>query len=157
RRCGASDAVEHGDVGQVAIQPVVVQAVAHDEHVGNRESDVVDPDVHLPTTALVQEHACAHAARPAGLQRPLQPGERQARVDDVVDDENVAIRDVDGKLDGEAYRARGGRARAVACGAHEVEGDVDREPAHEIGDERDRALKDTNQHRSGPGVVAGDR
>src|SRR4029453_19368645 len=61
RRCGASDAGEHGDVGQVAVKPVVVEAVAHDEHVGNPESDVVDPDVHLPPAALVQEHARAHA------------------------------------------------------------------------------------------------
>src|SRR5262245_20483287 len=157
RRCGASDAVERGDVGQVAVKAVVVEAVAHDEYVGNRETDVVDPDVHLPPDDLVQEHARAHAAWSAVLERPLQGGERKARVDDVVDDEDVAIGDVDREVDGETHRPRGGRAPAVARSAHEVEGDVDREPTHQIGNERDRTLEDTDQHRNGPSVVARDR
>src|SRR5258705_332113 len=64
RRSGASEAVERGDVGQVAVEPVVVQAVAHHEHVGDREADIVDRDVRQPPAALVEEHARAYAARP---------------------------------------------------------------------------------------------
>src|SRR6185436_15595072 len=93
-RCGASDAVEGGDVGQVAVKPVVVEAVADNEHVGNREAHVIDGDVYLTPAALVEEHARPHAPGPAHLEHPLQRVERQTRVDDVVDKEDVTVGDV---------------------------------------------------------------
>src|SRR5215510_3453526 len=156
-RCGASDAVEGGDVGQVAVKPVVVEAVADNEHVGDRESHVIDEDIYLTPAALVEKHARPHASGPARLEHPLQRVERQTRVDDVVDDEDVTVGDVDREVDDEAHRARGGRGRAIAGGAHEVEGDIDREVTHEISDERDRTLENSDQDGCGPRVVAGDR
>src|SRR5262245_50970156 len=156
-RYGASDAVEGGDVGQVAVKPVVVEAVADNEHVGNRESHVIDGDVYLTPAALVEKHARPHASGPARLEHPLQRVERQTRVDDVVDNEDLTVGDVDREVEDEAHRARGGRGRAIAGGAHEVEGGVEREVTHEIGDERDRALENPDQDGCGPHVVAGDR
>src|SRR5918999_6182071 len=45
RRAAVDRWLEHADVGQVAVALVVVEAIADDESVRNREADVVDGDL----------------------------------------------------------------------------------------------------------------
>ena len=75
---------------EVAIFLVVVESVADDEPVFDRESDVLDLDVHYPAGRLAQQ-----ARGPQGLRRPgaedvLKIRERQPGVDDVFDDDDVS-------------------------------------------------------------------
>src|SRR6266513_2936859 len=70
---GAEDAHE----AEVAVQLAVVEAVAHDELVGDREADVVDRDLHEPPRGLVEQRA-----------DPKRPGVLAAQVaDEVVEGE----------------------------------------------------------------------
>src|SRR5207249_684776 len=152
-----SDPVERRDVGQVAVEAVVVEAVPDHEDVRDREPDVVEGDLRLATTGLVEKDARAQALRTARLERTFQRGQGEAGVDDVVDDEHVAARDVDAEVGDDPHRARGAGSRPVARRAEKIDGEIDRQPAHEVGDERHRALENADQHGIRPGVVAGDR
>ena len=49
--------LEHPDVAQVAVQLAVVEPVADDELVGDREPDVVDRDLDQPPGGLVEQGA----------------------------------------------------------------------------------------------------
>src|SRR4030095_12261445 len=81
--------IEDGDVPQIPVIAVVVEAVAHHELVGNREADVVDGDLDLPTGHLVQEHAEREAPGMSGRQIPAQIGDGTPRVDDVLHDDHI--------------------------------------------------------------------
>ena len=73
----------------------VVEAVADDELVRDREADVVDRDVHEPPGGLVEERADPERARVLAAQVPEQVVERQPGVDDVLDEQDVAAVDAD--------------------------------------------------------------
>jgi hypothetical protein len=76
--------------------PALVQAetVAGEELVGHREADVAERDViHEPPIRPVEQRAGGDLAWAAELEGLDEVVERQARVDDVLDDEDVAARD----------------------------------------------------------------
>ena len=80
-------------VPKVTVELAVIEAVAHDELVRDREPDVVDGDVHEPAGRLVEQRADPERPRVLAAQVPEQVVERQARVDDVLDEQDVAAVD----------------------------------------------------------------
>src|SRR6476620_6659953 len=89
---------EHTDVGQVPVALREVQPVADHEAVRNLEADPAHGHIDLAAGRLGQERADLQRGRLARLQVANQVRERQARVDDVLDDEDVAALDVDGQV-----------------------------------------------------------
>ena len=75
--------------GQVAVALGVVEAVADDELVRDVEADVADRHVDLGGLGLAQQRADLDRGRAARPEVAQQPGQRQAGVDDVLDDEDV--------------------------------------------------------------------
>jgi hypothetical protein len=74
--------------------PLQVEPVADEEVVGHGEADVAERDVvDEPPVGPVQQRAGRDLARAAQGERLDQVVERQARVDDVLDDEDVTPRD----------------------------------------------------------------
>src|SRR4051812_18315352 len=86
---GAEDAHE----AEIAVQLAVVQAIAHDELVGNRETDVVDRDLDEPPGGLVEQRADPERPWILAAQVADEVVERQPRVDDVLDDQDLLTLD----------------------------------------------------------------
>ena len=78
------------DEGQVAELAGIVETVSDDESVLDLESDVFDLDVDLAAAGLAQQAGGSQRFRIAGAQNVLQIMQRQARIDDVFDDNDVA-------------------------------------------------------------------
>src|SRR3954468_11660525 len=86
----AASVADDGDVGEVSVLAGIVQAVAHDELVFDAEADVIDGDVDLPPRRLAEQAGGADVTRRTRLQDVLQVRQREASVDDVFDDQDVA-------------------------------------------------------------------
>ena len=140
----------------VAISLREVEAVPDHEAVGDLEPDVADGNVDLAPLRLRQERAHLERRRLAGLETPHQVGQRQPRVDDVLDDEHVSARDVDVEILEDAHDARGVGGRAVARDRHEVDFARDRELAHEVGHEEHGSLEHADEEEIAARVVGGD-
>ena len=82
--------------------------------------------------------------------------ERQARVDDVLDEQHVAVLDRGVEVLEDADDARGVGRRAVARDRHEVDLAGDLELAHQVGDEEHGALEDADDQELAALVVAAD-
>src|SRR3954452_10280806 len=87
--------VQKADIGEVAVPLGEIEPVADDELVRDLEADVSHRDVDLAAAGLRQQGADLERRGLAGLQVAHQVRERQAGVDDVLDDEHVAAGDVD--------------------------------------------------------------
>lgn len=85
---------ERADERKVPVLLRVVEAVADDELVGNVEADPLDVDRDLGRLGLPQEGADLQGGGLAGAEVRQQPGQGQAGVDDVLDDQDVLALDV---------------------------------------------------------------
>src|SRR5207237_276939 len=83
--------LEGDDVLEVAEPLAMVEAVPDDESVGALESDVAKLRGNDATHRLVEQRAHLERCRPSSAKRVEQVRERQARIDDVLDEQHVAI------------------------------------------------------------------
>src|SRR5690242_11714208 len=81
--------VQYADVGQVPVSLRKVEPVPDDELVRDLEAHVAHGDVDLAPRRLRQEGADLEAGGLPRLQVPHQVREREAGVDDVLDDEHL--------------------------------------------------------------------
>src|SRR5262249_34746267 len=95
-------------------------------------------------------------ARRAGPQQLQHVVEGQARVHDVLDDQEVAAIEALRKVLDELDLARGLRGRSVGRDRDVVEGERQVDGAREVGEERAGALQDADEVRLLAGVVGGD-
>src|SRR5436190_2573361 len=148
--------VQHADVGQIAVALAEIEPVADHEPVRDLEADVAHRHVDLAPGRLRHQGAHLEARRLPRLQVAHQVREREAGVDDVLDDEHVAAFDVDVEvLEDPDDPGRIGRG-AVARDLHEVDLALHREMAHQVGHEEDGALEDADQEQVAALVVGGD-
>src|SRR5579884_1844833 len=124
--------VQDADVGQIPVALGEVEAVPDHEAVRDLEARVADRDVDLPALGLGQQRADLEARRPPRLEIAHEIRERQARVDDVLDDESVPALDVDVKILEDPHDARGVGRRAVARDRHEVDLAGHGQVAHQV-------------------------
>src|SRR5436190_7740111 len=87
--------IQYAHVGQVPVSLGEIEPVPDHEPVGDLEADVADGHVDFAPIRLGQESADLQAGRLAGLEVPHQVRECQPRIDDVLDDKDVAALDVD--------------------------------------------------------------
>ena len=85
--------VERGDVRQAPVALRVVEAVADRKPVGDLEADVAAADVRLAPGRLREERAHLERRRLSRFEVPDEVREGEARVDDVLDDQDVASLD----------------------------------------------------------------
>jgi hypothetical protein len=155
----ASTSAKDVEVRKVSEPFLEIEPVPDEELVRDREPDVADGEVFDQAAIRTVEEG----HRREGARRPERQGldqvvERQARVDHVLDDQNVAARDLGVEVlqEPDAGMSAGVGACGVAGELHEVEGMVDRQSPGEIGEEDDAGLERRNQQRLEPRVVAGD-
>src|SRR5205085_5675522 len=86
--------VQNPDIRQVAVFLLVVQAVADYENIRNLEPQVGHRHFHPAGVRLAEQGTDPQALRTANLQLLQQIRERQAGIDDVFHNQDVAPRDV---------------------------------------------------------------
>ena len=80
------------EVGKCAPALVEPEAVAGEELVRNGEADVAERElVDEPAVRTIEERHRREARRAPEAERPAEEVERQPRVDDVLDDEDVPV------------------------------------------------------------------
>ncbi len=146
---GAEDA----DEGEVAVALSVVEAVADDELVGDDKANVVGGDRLDAAFGFVEEDADFDFAGLEFAEAGQDAGEGLAGVKDVVDEKNVAARDVQAEFLGENEFAGFG-AGAVAGDADEVQAEWEGEAAEKIGEENNGAVEEGDDDEVAPGEVA---
>ena len=80
---------QNADVRQIAVFFIVIQPVADDELVRHREADVIRLQVNLAAAGFIQQRGDADGARPPALQQLLDIAEREAGVQDILNDQNI--------------------------------------------------------------------
>ena len=134
-----------GDVRKGPVLLGIIQPVSNHEFVFDREADVLDLDVNLPARRLAEETRGTQMTRRSGADDVLQIRQRETRVDDVLDDHDIAPLDAAVEILEDLYLAGRLRARAVARDRHEIERGHSRELAREIGHEDKCALEDAHK------------
>src|SRR5262245_59842387 len=135
---------ERGDVRQVAVALVPVEAVADDEEVGDGEADVVEREVGRALTRLGEQRAHPERGGVTRLEVAQQIRQSEAARADALDHEDVPA--LDGLIEVLAdARDAGGAALGVRHRRDEVEGSGNGELAHEVGDEQRRPLENGDQ------------
>ena len=136
--------LQNSDTGEVSVALGEIQAVADDELVRDLETDEVGLELHFAARFLVEQHTAAEAR---GFQLPSELGdERQgfAGIEDVVDDQHVAVFDVQREIGDDLRCADGLRFVAVARDANAVEAHGIVDFAHQIGGEHHGAVDERN-------------
>jgi hypothetical protein len=134
-----------------------VEPVADEEVVGHGEADVAKRNVvDEPPVWPVQQRAGRDLTRPAEGERLDQVVERQARVDHVLDDEDVTPRDREVEILDQANLGLAAEGAVIPCEDDEVEsvGDLDR--PREVGQEDERALENGDEDGLAAGVIGCD-
>jgi hypothetical protein len=146
-------------IGQVAVALLEIEAVPHEQLVGHREAHVADGHIlHQAAIGAVEEGHGGQGGRVAERERLAEVVEREPRVDDVLDDEDVAARDLRVQVLEEAdpgmpaLVGAGGVAREL----DEVDAVVDPERAGQVGDEDDAGLERRDEQGLAAFVVTGD-
>src|SRR6185369_6731548 len=94
--------------------------------------------------------------RAACGQRLAEVGEREPRVDDVLDQQHVTVGEIEVEVLHDPDDAAGAGGRAVRRHRHEVDLDGDVDGSYEVGHEDEGALEDADEERITVGVVGGD-
>ena len=145
-------------VGQVAVALLEVEAVPDEELVRDREADVADGQILDQAAVRAVEKRCGRErARLPEAERPEQVVERQAGVDDVVDEEHVAADVVRVEIlqEPDAVLASG-VAPAVRGELEEVDPVRDRERPAQVGDEDEARLQQPDEDGLAARVVLAD-
>ena len=137
---------QRADVAESAALLVVVEAVADDEVVGDLEGRIADVERRLQLVGLDEEGADADGGGMAGAYLLDHAPHGAPRVDDVLDDDDVAAREV--LVDAHHLLDLTCR-RGALIGGQLDEGDLagDGDAAHQVGREDEGAVEDGQQQR----------
>ena len=147
------------EVRQIAVAFLEIESVAHEQLVGHREPHVTDGHVlHEPAIGAVEERHRGERGRVAERECLAEVVQRQASVDHVFHDQDVAAGDLRIQIleEADAGMVALVGARRVACELDEVEAMVDRQGAGQVRDEDDARLERCDEQRLPTFVVTGD-
>src|SRR6476660_9149458 len=137
------------EVRQLAVPLLEIEAVADVELVRHDESDVAHREiVDKPPVRPVEQRHGGDRGGAAEIERAYEVVERQAGVDDVLDDQDVAVSDVEVEVLEEADLLVSAHPRAAVAGElDEVDRVQDRHGAREVGGEDETRLE--RRHEDG--------
>jgi hypothetical protein len=133
--------MEHANEGEVPVAFGVVEAVAHDEQVGDMEADVVGADRFAAAGGLLEEDADAKASRVGRTKARHDRSQRLTRVKNVVDDEDIPSAKVESQFLGE-YQFAGFGMGAVTGDAEKIEFDRQSQMPEQIGEEKHGSVEE---------------
>ena len=156
-RAKPSGPVDDAQVWESAPPVVEVEAIADEELVRHREAGVPEREVvDEPAVRAIEESANRKTGGLAQPQRLDEVIERQARVDDVFDQDHVAVGDDEVEILDEADLAPPAESPVIAGEDDEIESVRNRYRPRQIGQEDERALEDRDEDGFSTGVVGGD-
>ena len=138
--------LQNANVGEIAVVICVIEAVADDEFVGDLEAAHVGLVALRVPRRLVEEGDGRDGRGIARAEELAQVLHREAGVDDVFDDDDVAAGDVVVEVLDETDDAGGLGRRAVAGDGDEIHVDRAVHAAAQINVEKRRALEHAHQH-----------
>src|SRR5258708_1788763 len=81
--------LQYTNVREISIRLALIETVAYDEAIFDGEPKVVDRNRGARARRLVQERTYLDGARKTGAQKLEEVGDRETRIDDVLDEEHV--------------------------------------------------------------------
>ena len=147
---------EDGDVGQVAVVLFVVEAEADDEAVGDFEAAEVDGEGNDAAGGAVEQGAEGDGVGAAAGEGLQQIAGREARVDDIFDQDDVFAFDGIVEILRDANNAGGAGVVREARDGEEIHFHRDGDFAHESGEEEDGAFEDSDEFEVAVFVLFGD-
>lgn len=147
--------LERADEGEIAVVPLVIEPVTHDEFIADFKAHVVRLDRDLARAAFFQQHAEADAGRPAFFfEAQTDRIQRDAAVEDVIDDQDMPPAHLGhgGLVKGQQARAL--RAAVVAGNAEAAELQREVDAAQQIGGKEDAAVQNKNHGQLLARIVA---
>ena len=138
---GVNLGLEHADVRHIAVLLRVVEAVADDEFVGHFEACEVRNDGLGAAGGLVEQRHDRHAGSALGHKVILEEVERVARVENVLDDDDIAARDVLLEIARDLHDAGRGRRVLIGRDGDELNVTLELAGAHDVGHEDKRTLQ----------------
>ena len=133
---------EDADAGQVAISFHVIEAITDDEFVTDGEPDVIGFHRAQSRLQFAQENADFHAQGPLGFQLVADRRERDAAVENVVENEDMSSSHVgQGDLLEDHFTSGGGLA-IIAGHAQAIQLQGQRDAPKQIGHENKAAIED---------------
>ena len=151
-----SSSFDDAEIRQIAILLRGVQAVAHDEHIVDREPEIVDVHGFHGACRLVQEATEPDAAGTPRRDLLEEIATRQTRVDDVFDDEDVLPLNRPGQIEGDAYDPARLRRVSVALNAEKLDRKRQVDRAHQVRQKYEAPLQHTEEHEWLSAVVLRD-
>jgi len=138
--------------------PRIVETVADNEFVLDLESDIFHGNVDLTAARLAQQARGSQRFRLAGAQHVLEIMERETRIDDIFDDNDVPALQRGIEILEQANFARALRCGTIARHGDEVERDgAWRHRAREVGEKHESALQHGHEvQRLAVGIVGVD-
>src|SRR5579864_5439801 len=97
---------QNTNVFQIAIVLIVIQTIAHHKFVGDREADIIRLDILNPARRLVEQRGNFQRLRLALLQHATQIAEREAGIENVLDENHVQTFDAGVEILVEAHLSR---------------------------------------------------
>ena len=147
---------EDADIGEVAVELVGVHAVADEEFRRGAEPVPVGLRLlQLGRDGLVDQDAGAAGERAFRKDLLLNFGEREAGIQDVVDQQDVAVLQAEFQLAAHRKLA-GGRVVQIGPGREGVHPDGHRKLAQQVGREEDTAVHDDDGGEVKSGIGFGD-
>ena len=134
------------DIRQRAFVFGVIEAVAYDPLVTDSEADVVDGDFYFGAYRFMQESGSPDGRGVVRFENADKVLERVAGIDNVLDDQNVAIFDIPAHVHYEAHRTGGNTAGGVAGNGDELDRARNRKLSRQVGQEDERAFEYTNKY-----------
>src|SRR5439155_1033696 len=130
---------EDGEVGQVAILVVVVQPVTDDKGIGDVEAKVVRLQGDGLPTELAEQHHDADGQRAEVAQVADKMGKRVARIEDVVQQQDVTAANVGNEVGADAQLVGRGDGTAITRRLKEADAQRQVEAANKVGEENQAA------------------
>lgn len=147
---------ENADAGQIAIAFVVIESVADDELILDFEPKVISVDLALARFLFTQKNANFDAAGFGGLKFFANSRESVPAVEDVVENQNMAILHVgEGNLFEDDF-ATGLRRPVITGDAETIEPQWKLNSSHQISHENQAAIQDCDHGQFLPRVILRD-
>src|SRR3989454_2102337 len=134
----------------------VIEPVPHEEHSRSVEPDERRLELEMLSQMLMQQRTDLQAPRRALAQERHQPVEGLPRIDDILDQEDVLTPQLCFRIVQQANVPTRHRIGAVARGYQEVHLERPLDAAHEIAQENEASLEETQHQQLTVGVRRGD-
>src|ERR1700752_3665911 len=141
---GARTKMQNANVGQVAVALGVVQAVADDELIGNREAGVVGAHIGNAALRLVQEHDHANQLGLFLFKEPEQVVQREAGVENILDHDHGFPFDTHVEVLDQFHFSRGVGPLPVTRNRQEIEGNFPSQLSGQIREKKNRSFQDSD-------------